>query len=61
MAKEVYVAKDKILATFEAYFAIPRDQRAGETWLVRTLETEMRKIEVPDHDITALFAMPFWV
>lgn len=61
MAKEVHVAKDKILATFEKYFALPRDQRAGETWLVQTLETEMRKIEVSEHDIAALFAMPFWV
>ncbi len=61
LAKEVHVAKDKIVVTFVDYFATPRDQRAGETWLVRTLETEMRKIEVSDHDIAALFGMPFWV
>lgn len=48
LAKEAHAAKDKILATFEQYFGLPRDQRAGETWLVRTLETEMRKIEVSE-------------
>ncbi len=61
LAKEVHSAKDTIVGTFEKYFALPTEQRPGETWIVRKLETEMRKIEVSKSDIAALFAMPLWV
>lgn len=61
VAEEVYAGKDKIVATFAKYFALPTSERKGQSWVVRTLETEMRKIEVEERDIAALFVMPFWV
>ena len=61
LSKEMHAAREKILAAFEEYFALSKDERTGETWLVRTLEAEMRKIELEEHDIAALFGMPFWV
>ena len=61
LCKEMHAAREKILATFKRYFALPKEARTGDTWLVGTLETEMRKIELEEHDIAALFRMPFWV
>lgn len=61
LCEEMHTARETILATFQKYFALPPHERGGESWLVRTIETEMRKIEVPESDIAALFAMPFWV
>lgn len=61
ICEEMHTARENILATFRKYFALPPNERTGESWLVRTIETEMRKIEVPESDIAALFAMPFWV
>jgi hypothetical protein len=60
-AKEMFVARDKITATMEQYFALPEKERADATWLVHTLEKEMRNIQLEGKDIAALFAMPFWV
>ncbi len=61
LSREMHTAKDKIRATFEKYFALSKDARTGETWLVGILEIEMRKIGLEEHDIAALFGMPFWV
>ena len=32
MSKEMHNAKDKIVATFKKYLALPKDQRTGEAW-----------------------------
>ena len=61
LCEEMHTAREKIVDTFGRYFALPAEQRSGGAWLVGSLETEMRKIEVPEHDIAALFGMPFWV
>lgn len=61
MAKDMYVARDNIRATLMKYFAAPQKERAGATWLVHTLEKEMRNIELEEGDIASLFAMPLWV
>jgi hypothetical protein len=61
MAKDMFFARDKIIATFKQYFALPGKERADATWLVHTLEKEMRRIQLREKDMAALFAMPFWV
>ncbi|KAL9032977.1 MAG: hypothetical protein Q9180_006194 [Flavoplaca navasiana] len=61
LAKDMNKAKQQIFAALQSYFALPRRERAGATWVVDVLETEMRRIKLEDHDIAALFGMPFWV
>ncbi|KAI4273651.1 MAG: hypothetical protein LQ337_004489, partial [Flavoplaca oasis] len=59
--KDMHKARRQIFAALQSYFALPRRERAGATWVVDILETEMRRIQLEDHDIAALFGMPFWV
>ncbi|KAL9037718.1 MAG: hypothetical protein Q9180_003565 [Flavoplaca navasiana] len=61
LAKDMHKARQQIFAALQSYFALPRRERAGATWVVDILETEMRRIQVEDHDIAALFGMPFWM
>ncbi|KAI4218530.1 MAG: hypothetical protein L6R36_008905 [Xanthoria steineri] len=61
LAKEMHKARQEIFAALQSYFALPRDGRTGATWVVDILETEMRRIGLEEHDIAALFGMPFWV
>jgi hypothetical protein len=60
-AKDMFSARDKIVATFEQYFALPEMERADATWLVHTLAREMKHLQLEQKDMAALFAMPFWV
>ncbi len=60
-AKEMHSGKDKIIATFQQYFALPKKDRADATWIVHTLEREMRHLGLEEKDISSLFVMPFWV
>ncbi|KAL8980434.1 MAG: hypothetical protein Q9205_004475 [Flavoplaca limonia] len=61
LAKDMHKARQQIFTALQSYFALPRRERAGTTWAVDVLETEMRRIQIEDHDIAALFGMPFWV
>lgn len=60
-AKDMFVARDNIIATLERYFALPEIERADAAWVVHNLEKEMRHIQLEEKDIAALFTMPLWV
>ncbi|KAL8939674.1 MAG: hypothetical protein Q9211_002625 [Gyalolechia sp. 1 TL-2023] len=61
LAKDMHNARQQIFAAFRSYFALPPGERTGATWVVDTLETEMRRIGLEEHDIASLFGMPLWV
>lgn len=60
-SNDMYAAKQTAQDAMEAYFKLPKEQRPGATWLVQTLETEMKARGIGESDIAALLMMIFWV
>lgn len=60
-SSDVYAAKQKAQDALKLYFCLPKEQRSGEAWIIRTLETELRGLGVDEPDIAAVMMMLFWV
>lgn len=60
-ATEMYAAKEQATEALLKYFSLPREERQGETWLVRTLESEMRHLDIEEKDIASFIMMIYWV
>ena len=60
-AKEMYGAKQQATEALVKYFQMPKDERPGAAWLVRTLETEMRNLGIQEADIACFLMMIYWV
>lgn len=60
-SNDMYAAKQVAQDAMEAYFKLPREQRPGATWLIQTLETEMKARGIGESDIAALLMMIFWM
>lgn len=60
-SNDVYAAKQKAQDALRIYFELPKEQRCGEAWIIRTLETELRGLGVNEPDIAAIMMMIFWV
>lgn len=60
-SNDMYAAKKTAQDALEAYFKLSKEQRPGATWLVQTLETEMKARGIGESDIAALLMMIFWV
>lgn len=60
-ARKMYTAKKNLIDAFEAYFGLPKEQRADSAWLVQELEAEQRKIGIGDRDIATMGLMLLWV
>ena len=61
LSQDMYSAKGQMLKMFESYFALPKAERTGEAWLVRTMEVEMRKRGMSESDISAVVMSIYWV
>ena len=61
LSNEMYAAKQQAINALTTYFKLPKEQRLGESWLVRTLEAEMRHLGIAEHDIAAFVMMTYWV
>ena len=61
LCMKMRAAKQVGIDALTKYFAMPRDQRIGEAWLVRSLESEMRNAGIGDKDIAAFVFMVYWV
>ncbi|KAL9019113.1 MAG: hypothetical protein Q9185_003587 [Variospora sp. 1 TL-2023] len=60
-SSDVYNAKGVAQDAMEAYFDLPKEQRPGATWLIQSLEAEMRARGIGTSDIATLLMMGFWV
>lgn len=60
-SNDMYAAKQVAQDAMEAYFKLPREQGPGATWLIQTLETEMKARGIGESDIAALLMMIFWM
>ena len=61
LSNEMYAAKQQAINALTTYFRLPKKERLGESWLVRTLEAEMRKLKIAEPDIAAFLMMTYWV
>lgn len=61
MAKKMYTAKDRIIDALTAYFRLPKSERPNESWLIGSLEDEMRNLGIGDRDIAAIIMPLYWV
>ena len=61
LSKEMFSAKEKATDALRRYLALPREQRPGEAWLIRTLEAEMRQLGIEVPDIASFIMMIYWV
>jgi hypothetical protein len=59
-SKEMFAAKDVVQKALESYFELPREQRPGASWLIQTLEDEMRGLNIGSKDVAAMLNMIFW-
>jgi Cytochrome P450 len=60
-SKVTLAAKNVVQKALETYFDLPLVDRSSESWLIRTLEYEMRAIGIASKDIVAMLNMVFWV
>ncbi len=60
VAKKVYKAKARLQLAFTKYAELPMEERSDASWLVKTLEAEMRAAGMENKDIGAYFLMLFW-
>jgi hypothetical protein len=60
-AKEMYGAKQQATDALVKYFQMPKGERPGAAWLVRTLESEMRNLCIQESDIACFLMMIYWV
>ncbi|KAL9121316.1 MAG: hypothetical protein Q9187_002127 [Circinaria calcarea] len=60
LSKELFAAKTKMVHAMSTYFRLPKDERLGETWFVRTLEAEQRALGMTEDDIAALMLLIYW-
>lgn len=62
LAKDIDLAKDRILDSLARYFSLPKDERKGESWLISNLEIEIIKAGINDVAEMAAIVMPlYWV
>ena len=60
-AKEMYEAKRNVVDALKEYFESPREERQDASWLVHTLETEMRQLDMKTSDMAIVFFMLYWL
>lgn len=60
-SKEMLAAKNVVQKALETYFELAPDDRPDQSWLIRTLENEMRGVGIGSKDIAAMLNMIFWV
>jgi hypothetical protein len=53
MCKDVYLAKDRLVAAMTKHFERPQSERLGETWFNQALEDEQRQIGLSSEEIAA--------
>ena len=60
-AKEMYEAKNAVVKALKQYFESPRSERQDAAWLVQTMETEMRQLDLKTEDMAIVFFMLYWL
>lgn len=60
LAEDLYGAAKSILTTMTSFYDIPQTDRPDMVWMCRTIELEMRQLDLPSRDIAITSSMLFW-
>ena len=60
-AKEMYAGKRKVTDTLKTYFETPKERREDAAWIVKAMETEMRRLNMTSEDMAVIFFMLYWL
>lgn len=60
-SKNMYQAKDNMVAAIEKYLRLPKDQRPEQAWLIGKLEAETDNVGIDTHDLAAMITSLLWV
>ena len=60
LAQDLYGAAEGILSTMTRYYDRPESEKPELVWMFKTIETEMRHLGLPSHDIAIMSFMLFW-
>lgn len=60
LAGDFYGAAESILSTMTKFYDIPQTERPDMVWMFRTIESEMRQLDLPSRDIAIMSFMLFW-
>lgn len=60
LARDMYIARDRLINALTAYFGLPQSQRADAAWFVPTAEAEMRDIGLEDRDLGRAHMLQHW-
>ncbi|KAI4256319.1 MAG: hypothetical protein L6R42_006294, partial [Xanthoria sp. 1 TBL-2021] len=61
ISKDMYHAKDQLVAAVETWLNLPRDKRPDGAWLIQKLEMETSKLEMSTKDLAAMITSLVWV
>lgn len=60
-AKDMLEPKERLHRALATYLQLPKHERQGESWFIRTFEQEARARGISSHDIARCLAMVYWV
>ena len=60
-AKDMYAGKQKVINTLITYLGKPQEQRDDAAWIVKTMEMEMRQLDMRLEDMAVIFFVLYWL
>ena len=59
-SRDMYLARDRLVDAFTAYFRLPQVERADVAWFIPVAEAEMRDIGLDHHDLGRAHMLQHW-
>lgn len=60
LAGDLYGSAESILSTMTKFYDVPQTERPDTAWMFKTIESEMRQLDLPSRDIAIMSFMLFW-
>ena len=60
LCKKMLAAKDRVILALEKYFATPMNQRSGDAWFTKAMETEMGLLNLNTKDKSVMMQTIYW-
>jgi hypothetical protein len=60
LASEMKGARNAMQRALKKYIQLPQSQRSGDAWFMKTMENEMRALNISEDDIATMLVMVYW-
>lgn len=60
LSRKMHRTRDQFVSAIEKYFAVPSEQRKGDSWFVKAMEAEMRQLDMSTNELARLMAVIYW-